>query len=79
MSRLVYLILSGMVILSCNRENQPPLHSLPLIPLPTEVKSSSGSFELVDKTVVSIPVASAEWEHIAKSLIYVLEPATGFA
>ncbi|NOS56811.1 MAG: family 20 glycosylhydrolase [Cyclobacteriaceae bacterium] len=68
-----------MVILSCNRENQAPLHSLPLIPLPTEVKSSSGSFELVDKTVVSIPMASAEWEHIAKSLIYVLEPATGFA
>jgi hexosaminidase len=78
MSRLFILPVFGLLLLACNGIDQPSLDSLPIIPLPVQVKSSPGSFQLVDKTVIYIPFATEKWKKVAVALEAILQPATGF-
>ncbi len=78
MIRNLSLLIGAILLISCNGANRPRLDSLPLIPKPVEIKSSSGNFELVDNTEVFVASESKEWKQIATSLVNLLRPATNF-
>jgi len=78
MSRIYFFLITVGLLISCGRADEASLQSSSVIPLPAEVKSGSGNFELANNTAISIPQQSEEWKNISSYLIGLLQPATGF-
>ncbi|MCE2997370.1 MAG: beta-N-acetylhexosaminidase [Flammeovirgaceae bacterium] len=78
MYRIYFLLITVGSLISCGRSDESSLQSSSVIPLPVEVNSGSGNFELANNTTIYIPQPSEEWKSISSYLIHLLQPATGF-
>ncbi len=78
MQRIYFFLITVGLLISCGRSDDSSLQSSSIIPLPAEIKSGSGNFELVNNTVIYIPQPNEEWKNISGYLIGLLQPATGF-
>ncbi|TAH03826.1 MAG: beta-N-acetylhexosaminidase [Sphingobacteriales bacterium] len=80
---LAFLALFLLVLVACNNNQTaateqeiPTLNNL--IPKPVQVKADTGFFTLNDSTFITVPVGDTALLQIARYIITVLKPATGF-